>query len=582
MATSGDLADRLQRLDGAPYPAYKDLRGRYDFGAFMLGIDEVQGDPFAAPSRFSVHIDHERSGLECGLRSDPARRTGTENFLADAFARACEGAREHAGSGKSGMLAIDRPGQVMLRRTCVAIGESQTIVRFAVGLPANGRRILGRTASRLLTEVVPEVVERSMVVKNVDREMLRRFADTAEDAEVLRAALEERGLVAFVANGAVLARASGVDDRPLRGAVPFESPDSLEVTVELPHAGRVTGMGLGEGVTLIAGGGYHGKSTLLNALERGVYNHRPSDGRELVVTRREAVKIRAEDGRGVREVDLSPFINNLPGGQSTRRFDTDNASGSTSQAANIMEALESGCRTMLIDEDISATNFLIRDARMQQLIAAEKEPITPLVQRVRSLWEDHGVSTVLVLGGSGDYFEVAERVIAMDHYRPKDVTAEAKAIAAAHGSEALGSGRLEMPVFDRVPDAKSLQPRKEAAPYRGSRRGGGGRSRPPRLNVKAHDNRALTFGRDEIDLSLVAQILEPSQVRAIGAALVWGLENDVIDGRRSVGEIARELAGVMEERGLSEWGTRDLAEIREHDLAAAINRLRSLRMASPN
>lgn len=71
-------------------------------------------------------------------------------------------------------------------------------------------------------------------------------------------------------------------------------------------------MGIPEGVTLIVGGGFHGKSTLLQALERGVYHHIAGDGREMVITRQDAVKVRAEDGRNIEKVNISAFINNLP------------------------------------------------------------------------------------------------------------------------------------------------------------------------------------------------------------------------------------------------------------------------------
>ena len=101
-------------------------------------------------------------------------------------------------------------------------------------------------------------------------------------------------------------------------------------------------MGIRKGITLIVGGGYHGKSTLLKALEAGVYNHIAGDGREFVITDDTAFKLRAEDGRSITGVDISPFIKNLPNKKDTVHFSTEDASGSTSQAANLMEALESG------------------------------------------------------------------------------------------------------------------------------------------------------------------------------------------------------------------------------------------------
>jgi len=589
--TRNDLARTLHRLDRQPYPAYKDLRGRYDFGAFTLSLDHIQGDPFAAPSRLSVHIRHEDSRLPSGLFDHRSRRTGVENCLARGFSAACRRSASHLGSGKSGLLNIDTPGQEVLRRSCCEITDNLTIVRFVAGLPASGRRILGRAAAELLTETVPAVVDKALQYENLDAGALRRAADTNEDADHLRAQLPAAGLVAFVADGAILPRVSGADDHPLADAIPFRSPPSLRATFTLPHAGEVSGMGVPEGVTLIVGGGYHGKSTLLNALERGVYNHRPGDGRELVATRRDAAKVRAEDGRSVVKVNLSPFINNLPGGKDTAAFTTTNASGSTSQAANIVEALEAGSRCLLLDEDISATNFLIRDRRMAELIASDKEPITPFVRQVRALYHEHGISTVLVLGGSGDYFDPAGLVIAMDNYLPRDVTEAAKEIAAR--SPAPDPDAAALPPLDqlesflhRIPDPASISPFRQAPPYRGSKpdgargRGPGRERRPPRKTVKSHGTRALTFGTDEIDLSLVPQLVDDSQVRAIGLALAYALEH-TLDGRRPLREALETVTNLIDADGLGALDSRlpgDLAEFRLHEFAATLNRLRSLRV----
>ncbi len=577
MPTRNDLTDSLRNIDGRPYPAYKDLRGRYDFDHFTLSIDHVQGDPFAAPSRLSIHIQHEHSGLPAHLFSNKSRRTGTETFLANAFAKACRNSTDHLGSGKSGLLNIDAPGQQVLHRTCCQITEHVTIIRFVAGLPASGRRILGRAANDLLTDTIPNVVEASLRHQNLDPDALILSANTNEDADALRAQLDGHKLLAFVANGAILPRASGVDDRPMQDAVPFQSPSSLETSLTLPHAGEVTGMGIPAGVTLIVGGGYHGKSTLLNALERGVYNHRPHDGRELVVSRADATKVRAEDGRSVVGVDLSPFINNLPGGKDTTAFTSENASGSTSQAANIIEAIEAGSTCLLLDEDISATNFLIRDERMQQLIAPEKEPITPFVQRVRSLYDDHGISTILVLGGSGDYFGPADRVLAMDNYLPQDLTEQAKQLAGPSHSFTFS---LPHSALQRIPDPDSVNPFKSAAPYRGNQRGGDRGSRPPRQNIKAHGTRALSFGSEEIDLSLLSQLVDDSQVRAIGCALAYAKEHN-LDGQTPLRDALEKVTALIANKGLTALDPHppgDFAEFRLQELAATLNRLRSLRV----
>ena len=211
--------------------------------------------------------------------------------------------------------------------------------------------------------------------------------------------------------------------------VPFVSPDSMKVTMKLPYKGVLTGMGIRKGITLVVGGGYHGKSTLLKALESGVYPHIAGDGREYVVTDDTAMKIRAEDGRSIRHTDISMFINDLPNGKDTYAFDTEDASGSTSQAANVIESMEAGTQVFLIDEDTSATNFMVRDELMQQVIHRDMEPITPFIERVRDLYQEDGISTVLVAGSSGAYFQIADQIIQMDKYVPREITELAKKAA---------------------------------------------------------------------------------------------------------------------------------------------------------
>lgn len=435
-----------------------------------------------------------------------------------------------------------------------------------MGLPARGRRILGRAAAALLGDRVPEVVRRSLFFAALDAATVVRAADVNEDADALRGHLAALGLVAFVADGAVLPRRSGVDPRPLpRGAVPFESPESLRVSVELPNAGRVTGLGVPAGVTVIVGGGFHGKSTLLRALELGVYNHRPGDGRERVVTDPAAVKIRAEDGRSVAGVDISPFIGDLPGGASTRAFTTADASGSTSQAAAIVEALEAGARVLLVDEDTAATNFMIRDHRMQELIAKDREPITPFVDKVRQLWEERGVSTVLVMGGSGDYFDVADTVVAFEAYRLRDVTPEARAVAARVPTERRPEGGPAFgAVRERRPLGESLDPRR------------GRRSE----DVKSRGVKTVLFGTEKIDLAAVEQLVHPGQLRAVGAALLH--VRRLADGARTVADLLDAVERTVADGGLGALVDRpvgDLAGFRRFELAAALNRLRTLRVA---
>ncbi len=562
------LLELLQRLDGRGYKAYKDLRGRYTFPEFALVIDHVQGDPFAAPTRARALVPPEAARLPEDLFATPSRRVGSEHFLAEAFAAAARRVARRRGTGHSGQVSISAPAQQMLWRTAVRITpEGGIAFRFTVGLPAAGRRILGREAVALLTADVPAVVRHALDAVRRDPAVARRYAETNEDADFLRSRLPEMGLVAFVADGSLLPRRSGVDDRPLLDGLPFHSPDRLRVQVHLPNAGAVTGMGVPQGVTLIVGGGFHGKSTLLNALALGVYNHKPGDGRERVVTVPQAVSIRAEDGRAVAGVDISAFIANLPFGRDTTRFTTANASGSTSQAANIMEALEMGARLLLIDEDTAATNFMIRDRRMQALVPKAHEPITPFIDRVRQLYAQRGVSTVLVVGGSGDYLDVADTVIALVAYRPEEVTEQAREIAHRYPTGRQAEAEGEVAVTPRVPLPGSVDT------ARGKKA----------VAVKAHGVRSLQLGRETIDLQAVAQLVHPDQTRAIGLAIGYAVRRGYLDGRRSLGEVfAAVWADVQREGlevlGIGEHPPGDLAAFRPWEWAAALNRLRTLRV----
>jgi len=566
MTTQHQLRDQLYRLDGQSYGAYKSLKGDYDFGEFTLHIDHVQGDPFAAPSRVRVGVSQVVAEFPKSLWEVPCRAIALADYLTREFYRAAQHRERPAGSGKSGLIGIVRPSQAILNRSAARVTAAGVELRFTVGLPAFGRRIAGRQAAVLLCEWVPALVEQTLRYDALNGAALAHHCDTAEDAEVLRGQLAERGLVAFVADGAMLPRRSGVDERPLlEQAIPFKAPDSRRVALRCPHAGEVTGLGIPQGITLIVGGGYHGKSTLLRAIEAGVYNHIPSDGRHQVVTDPAAVKVRAEDGRSVAGVDISPFIGSLPQGKSTQNFSTPNASGSTSQAANIIEALEAGATALLVDEDTSATNFMIRDRRMQALIAKHREPITPFIDKVRQLYADYSISTVLVMGGSGDYFDVADTVIAMNEFCPQDVTEQAQAIAAQYQTERDREGG---PQFGRI-TPRIIQPH-SIDPSKGRRS----------VNVKAWDVDQLQIGTEVIDLSAVEQLVEPGQVRAIAEAIVYAQSYHMTATTPLTAVIAAVMADV-EQHGLdclTDWPMGDLVSFRGLELAAAINRLRTLQV----
>lgn len=545
------LQSLLLGIDGKGYKAYRQLTGTYRFDDFQLLVDHVQGDPFASPSRMRAVMPWSETGLPDDAREPASRERAARDWLGRAFR---EAARETPD------IRIDAGGQTVLDRTAVLFTADGAELRFTVNLPAKGRTILGKTARELLCRTLPRIVRATLRPEHRDDEALRGHCDTVEDQVALRRGLADAGLVAFVADDSILPRGSGVDDRPLEDAVAFRAPKSLRVTLDTPNAGAITGLGIPAGITLVVGGGFHGKSTLLSAVQNGVYDHVPGDGRDRVVARDEAVKLRAEDGRAVHAVDLSPFIKELPFGKSTRAFSTALASGSTSQAATLQEALELGANPLLVDEDTSATNFMIRDARMQALVAREEEPITPFVDRIVELRDRLDVSTILVMGGSGDYFGAADTVVQMHDYQPRDVTAEAHRIAREYDTarHAEAPEPLETP-RPRVLATRSVDP----AGKRGKRR------------VKVRGVESLEFGDDVVDLRALEQLVDPSQVRAIGLLLPAAGAAGVADVDDVPAWFRRHL-----ERPWGELTGRpdgDLVRPRLAEVIAVLNRLRSAR-----
>ncbi|MGD1858800.1 MAG: ABC-ATPase domain-containing protein [Leptolyngbyaceae cyanobacterium] len=565
------LRDRLNALDGQSYKAYKSLRGQHALGDCTLHIDYVQGDPFAAPSRLRISVSQVIAQFSPRFYNTDVRRIALEDYLIRQFRDQARLIDRTAGSGKSGLIEIVRPSQAILPRTAASVCEERVELRFMVGLPAFGRRIAGRQAAALICDRLPLLIKKTLHFSQLDEAAVQAHCDGAEVADTLRQQLRDRQLVAFVADGSILPRQSGVNERPLQsGAVTFQSPESLRVELSLPHGQTVTGMGIPQGITLIVGGGYHGKSTLLRAIEAGIDNHIPGDGRERVVTDAAALKVRAEDGRSVAGVNISPFINHLPQGRSTAQFSTQDASGSTSQAASIVEAVEAGATALLIDEDTSATNFMIRDRRMQALIAKDREPITPFVDKVRQLKDDYGISTILVMGGSGDYFDVADTVIALDNYQPQDVTAQAQAIAAAQQTARQAEGGN---TFGNLSPRIVLPESIDAS--KGKRA----------VSLKARATDEIRFGTEAIDLSAVEQLVETGQVKAIAAAIVYAQEY-YVDGQRSLVSALEAVMADVETYGLDclrDRLTGEFVGFRLLELAAALNRLRTLqcRLESP-
>ena len=547
MQSSRELQNQLRSIDHKSYPAYKALRGSYQFDGYQLNIDHVQGDPFAAPSHVSVFVPASVAAFpEYAVKNDLTRQA-LSDFLARQFAKQVNQYTFKAkGSGKSGLISVTQCGQEVLYRTACEVTNKGITARFAVGFPANGRTINARELEKILFEYLPVCVTQAFSYKNLNAKAVQAAIELAEDQDYIRKQLDTMGLVAFVADHAVLPRESGISSKPMKNSVEFESPESLRVSMELPHKGTITGMGIPKGITLIVGGGYHGKSTLLTALELGVYNHIAGDGREYVITDESALKMRSEDGRFIKDVDISMFINDLPNKKDTRCFSTEDASGSTSQAAGIIEGMEAGSRVFLLDEDTSATNFMVRDAFMQRVVSPDKEPITPFLSRARALYEQAGISTILVAGSSGAFFHIADTVIQMDNYRPVDITEKAKALCASFPISEETPTPFSMPQSHRImtKDANGATRRRDY------RTGAVKKDEPERLKVKVMGRDGFALGKQNVDLRYIEQLIDTEQTAALGIMLKYAVEK-LIDGKRTLSDIAEYMITQMQKKGLS-------------------------------
>jgi len=569
MKTSQELRNHLLSIDRRSYPAYKSLAGSYTFGNYILTIEHVQGDPFAAPSNLSVKVDHKTAGFPAAYYAAKWDKTALEDYLLRRFRKQADRFCFQAkGSGKSGVISVSRCGQEVLERTACEVQTDGVVVRFEVGFPANGRTINAGELEKILFQFLPVCVEESLFYAKTPKRELENVIFLAEDQQFIREELQRKDLAAFLADGSVLPRESGVSDRPMKDGIPFHSPDSMSVTLNLPHKGPLRGMGIRNGITLIAGGGYHGKSTLLKALERGVYNHIAGDGREYVITNQTALKLRAEDGRKITNTDISLFINHLPSGKDTKRFCTLDASGSTSQAANIVEGIEAGSKVLLIDEDTSATNFMIRDELMQRVIAREKEPITPFLERALDLYSQAGISTILVVGSCGAYFHIAHQIIQMDCYQAVDITTKTKELLKDSAPPVTTAPDFRLPAGKRAIDLSgAVQSRKN---YRGDG------YVQERLKIKRMGKTAFSVGKDTLDLRYVEQLVDEEQTQALAYLLRYAKEHYGAQ-QTDVKSVAEALARILETKGLAGiCDGRDvpsgLARPRVQEIYACLNR----------
>ena len=467
-----DLKNKLESIHRKSYPAYKSLRGSYTFGDFVLSIDHVQGDPFAAPSSLHVELPLKKAGFPEKYLEKRHTKTALEDLILRSFSKALDQYSFKAkGSGKSGLISTSRPGPEIMRRTAVEFNNIALLVRFEVGFPANGRTINAQELEKILLEFLPQIVKTCLFYWSWEKEKIQACYELAENQQRIREVLEERKLVAFCANGSILPRKSG--------------------------------------------------------------------GREYVITRADALKLRAEDGRAVSHLDLSLFIHDLPNGKDTHCFSTEDASGSTSQAAGVLEGMEAETSCFLIDEDTSATNFLVRDAFMQRVVSGDQEPITPFIARVRDLYEKVGISTILVAGSSGAFFHVADTIIQMDAYRPKDVKTSVEALLPEYPPADFGSNAepFTLPTEKRM----FVMERKIKRHGRGERE--------ERIKTKVMGTDGFSIEHNIVDLRYVEQLIDTEQTAALAAILKHIVKKGSIC--MEMQELVAEINTLLKKKGMA-------------------------------
>lgn len=555
------LYQKIRILDGKPYGLYKSLAERtWDFGDFILEFIHVQGDPFAPASRVLLRAKLATLGYAPEWGSGFERRLALSDYLYRKLGRLVQ----EKYPGKDAAVIFDTAGPEMLVRNSLWIDNGEIRACLQVRLPGEGRKIQAELAAEILTMVMPDLVSAGLYYNKGDEPaMQEHYRVLAERKEIL-AEMEGRGLCAFVPDGAVLPRASGLSELPLEGAVPFVAPDELAVTLNV--CGReIRGMGIPKGITVITGGAFHGKSTLLQALTRAVYPHVPGDGREGIVVDATALRVGVEDGRSVRGTDLSMFVRDLPGGISTKDFNTLSASGSTSEAANLLEAMEAGARTFFIDEDSSAVNFLIRDVRVRKLLGDEREPLIPLTDRIREL-ASADMNFVLVAGACGDYLDIADNIIVMANYRAEC----AKSTVSSWKAEGLIGSTVNARPF-----AAYMQPlQKSVRPASAVER---------QVKVKLAGDTLLQIGFLVADTSRLVTLVDKQQRLGAGFMLLNMLQNAAsnADGDTPADSIAGAAQKLCDTicnvgfRNLPQGMSREMSLPRAVDIACVAFRLNS-------
>lgn len=542
----------LERINGRGYKSYKSLVGLSEVvDRVRVTVIKVQGDPFAPPS--VVKLEHNTNMPDWSLQAPVAT---SDCILRRLRVLLKKFSMKGVGEGNSGVLSVPKLAPIMIRRSSLevvktGVGRARIVARVHVGLPSRGRRVVSGAAEELLLERLPKAFTSSV---SVGEDKLRRHVETWIEQEHIRARLEDMGLVSFVGDGSILPRRCGGCWEPLEDAVPFESPPSLRVSVDLPTGRSITGMGIRRGLTVVSGPAYHGKTTLIEAVSAGVWNHIPGDGREYVITIRESFVVMSENGRRVTCVDLTPWLSEMPGASNLSCFTTSDASGATSVAATIQESIELGARLLIIDEDNVATNIIHRDYWLEELIGRKTlhtvADLAPGLKRA-------GVSVIVVATGSSELLSRADHVIVMNEYKALDLTHKARQVTAKKDTS------------DGVVEYRAPRGRRMTASMRLDK----AKLRGRMLEVR---------GADElIDLRPLVQLEEETQLKTVVEATLRILAKGGVD---TIGSECKDVEAKLARGGFREVVGKEpgpsLSEARALDIGFLINRMPWLRVLS--
>lgn len=560
-----ELYLKLERIKGQVYRKYKSLEGAYASSTWTLILDKAQASPKSKPSLFRLRVPYMAAGFPPGLYKDRVQKIALSDYMLRRFEKLCKKISRHSGCGKSGIFYSDPCGPEILERSAVFFDQNTLELRFRYGLPSEGNRTDPKAFLEALEHAFPKIIKEILTWDTYDEKEVREHLHIFEDQEALRSLLKINHWVAFIPDGAILPRESSFSQRPLKQAVPFEAPPTIKVTVKLPHKKEISGMPVKEGVTVITGGGFHGKTTLLNAVKMGIYNHIPGDGREYCVSLKDTFKINSEDGRITEGIDISPYIVNLPFHKNSGHFSSLQSSGSTSQAASVVESVRMGAECLLFDEDTSATNFIACDELMKRLIGEKDKTIIPYFETARDLHRSLGVSTMIVIGSLSPILTAADLVLKISEYRVMDLTEEVAEQLQTQRNSNLSQHPISQKPFQktRLVDSESFRIKKRIIPFK----------------TKICGHKEIQIATLSLDLYDNEQLTDYGQMKSLLSALLL-FEQMIFKKRFSLEEAVKKLFQQIEAGGIESlcFQKGGFTEIRALDFAHALNRLRLLKI----